>query len=246
WRKNGIITMLGVSEGLIKPEVASFQANTHDPSFYGKIGYEKDPEDGLRWRVTASHYNAMKSLRNTLYSGDRGGSRYYYMMEAEQTAGRGGVANTSYDSQFTSGRWNPGMSNRIAASMFNVFLKYNGLEFFGTYEIADGQNNGEVNADGEFATRQYNQLGGEVIYRLGEKEDFYIGARYNSVSGERSVEDDQPITITRIQAGFGWFIAPGVLAKMNYTTQDYGDFTSLEKYYNGNFHGFTVEAVIGF
>lgn len=236
WRKNGIILMGGVSEGLIKPDVGREQ-DSHDPSFYYKVGYDNEETEGLRWRLTLSNYIANKSQRNVLYHGDRGGSRYYYAMENE---------SASATSQAWSGRWDPGFSNKIQSLMINPFVKYNGLEFFLTYEMATGQRNGEVDKDGEFATRTYTQLAADVVYRFFEDESFYIGAKYNTINGERTVEDDNPITINRIEAGLGWFITPTVLAKAHYVTQDYVDFQPGEIYNEGNFHGFMVEAVVGF
>ena len=46
----------------------------------------------LRVRLTGSMYKTDKSLSNTLYSGDRAGSRYYYVLEntaATETAQAG-------------------------------------------------------------------------------------------------------------------------------------------------------------
>ena len=244
WRKNGIITMFGISEGLIHPDVARPQ-DSHDPSFYGKIGYDNEAKEGLRFRLTASHYNAMKASRNVLYHGDRGGSRYYSMME--NTA-------SSATSQAWSGRWDPGFSNRIAATMINPFIKYNGLEFFMTYEMSEGQKNGEVDENGKYATRKYTQIVADVVYRFFEDESFFIGARYNTITGDRSANAMDPkynntpgtISINRMEAGFGWFITPTVLAKCHYINQNYVDFMDTELQYKGNFHGFMVEAVIGF
>lgn len=236
WRKNGWIVMGGVSEGLIKPDVGVEQ-NSNDPSFYYKLGYDNDATEGLRYRLTLSNYIANKAQRNVMYSGDRAGSRYYYVMENEAATAT---------AQAWSGRWNPGFNNKLQALMINPFVKYNGFEFFGTFEMATGQRNGEVDKDGEFATRTYTQLAADLIYRFFEDESLFVGARYNTISGERTVEDDEPITINRIEAGLGWFITPNILTKANYVTQDYVDFQPGEIYNKGNFHGFMVEAIIGF
>lgn len=246
WRKNGIMVMGGISEGLIKPDVGGMQ-DTHDPSFYYKLGYDNEAEEGLRFRITLSNYIANKSKRNSLYAGDRAGSRFYYAMEGIETAGRGGQAPTSYVSQFTSGRYSPGYSNRIQAFMINPFVKYNGLELFMTYEMASGwSERSDFNKDGELTKRNTSQIAADLIYRFFEDESFFVGARYNTVTSERVVEDDDPITINRIEAGFGWFITKNVLVKGTYVTQDYVNYQEGEKEFEGNFHGFMVEAAIGF
>jgi hypothetical protein len=246
WRKNGIIVMGGISEGLIHPDVGEEQ-DIHDPSFYFKLGYDNEATEGLRWRLTLSSYNANKSQRNSLMWGDRAGSRYYYAMEGVTSPVRGGgTAPTNATDQAWSGRWNPSMGNKINTIMINPFVKYGGLEFFLTYEMMSGQNNGEVDKDGKFATRSYTQLAADVVYRFFEDESFYIGAKYNTISGERSVDDSDPITINRIEAGIGWFVTKNVLAKAHYVTQDYVNFQKSERYYEGNFNGFVIEAVLGF
>ncbi len=246
WRKNGAMVMGGISEGLIKPDIQRPQDN-HDPSFYWKLGYDSEAEEGLRWRVTVSGYHAQKSQRNTLMWGDRAGSRFYNVAEPVLSPQRGGgLGGTNSTSQAWSGRWNPGLTNKINTFMINPFIKYNGFEFFGTFEMMEGQRNGEVDQNGEFATRSYTQIVADVLYRFMEDESWYVGAKYATVSGERVVEDEDPITINRIEAGLGWFVTPNVLAKAHYVTQDYVNFQEGEHLYNANFHGFMIEGVIQF
>ena len=55
-------------------------------------------------RLTGSMYRADKAMSNTLYGGDRAGSRYYWVME--NTA-------ATESAQFTSGLINPGFMNKV-------------------------------------------------------------------------------------------------------------------------------------
>ena len=69
-------------------------------------------------------------MSNTLYGGDRAGSRYYCVLEntaATETA------------QKDSGLINPGFKNKVTAFQMNPFVKFRGLELFGVIERAEGQ-----------------------------------------------------------------------------------------------------------
>src|SRR5690606_2632047 len=101
----------------------------------------------------------------------------------------------------------------ITAFMFNPFVKYKGLEFFGTLELAKGK------TDAETDKRSTTQLAGELVYRFGEKENFFLGARYNTVDSEELSGDD--INIDRFQLGAGLFLTNNILAKVEYVNQEY-------------------------
>jgi hypothetical protein len=68
-------------------------------------------------------------MSDTLYGGDRAGSRYYFVLENTQA---------TESAQKDSGLLNPGFTNRVTALQLNPFVKYRGLEFFGILEHADG------------------------------------------------------------------------------------------------------------
>src|SRR5690606_39820228 len=118
-----------------------------------KLGYDKQINDDLRLRLTGSMYTTGKSSNVYLYNADRSGSRYYLVMEP---TGASAAAN------FRSGRYNPGLSNEITAFMINPFVKYKGLEFFGTFETASGK------TDAETDNRSVSQLAGELLYRFAQ------------------------------------------------------------------------------
>lgn len=129
--------------------------------------------------------------------------------------------------------------------MANLFLKYKGVEFFGTYENANGRTSKEEKM------RNATQWAGELIFRFGKEENFYVAGRYNTVTAELPAEGanfgiDNPVDITRIQAGAGWFINKYILAKVEYVTQEYKDYPSTSIFNGGEFDGVVVEAAIAF
>ena len=228
YRRNGFIAMVGATNGKLNQAVTAPGATS--PSLLWKLGYDKQLNEDLRVRVTGSMYNTAQSARSFLYAGDRAGSRYYFVMEMPDATSAG---------NFTSGRFNPALNNRLNAVMFNPFVKYKGLEFFGMYERAEGRNNNEVE------NRVFNQYGAELLYRFGQTENFYVGGRYNQVSGEQ-VGTGNDIDITRFQLGGGWFMTKNILAKIEYVNQDYKGFASGDRFEDGKFNGLMVEAVISF
>lgn len=228
YQRSGFLGMVGVSNGKLNQAVTG--PGTTSPSVLAKLGYDKQMNDDLRVRVTGSVYHTAHTGRTWLYAGDRAGSRYYLVMELPDASSAG---------NFTSGRFNPSLNNQLTAVMFNPFIKYKGFEFFGMYERAEGK------AAAEEETRVFTQLGAEALYRFGSTENFYIGGRYNQVSGELLGSGDD-IDITRVNFGGGWFMTKNVLAKIEYVNQSYDGFAAGDRFDEGQFNGLMVEAVISF
>ena len=230
-QSNGIIGVLGATNGRLNQSPTNKPGFGGSPAdkgrvFYGKLGYDKQMNEDLRLRLTGSFYSSSDgSTRDYLYSGDRAGARYYNVIES--------VANGG--SPF-SGRFSPGWGS-LNAFQINPFVKYNGLEFFGVYETT--KNNDDVG--GGFA-----QLGAELLYRFGGKEQLFVGGRYNAVSGEvadgASTQD-----ITRTNLGFGWFLTNNIALKTEVVTNKYeGDGWNGSKFQDAKFNGYVIEATIGF
>jgi hypothetical protein len=221
----GSITGTGgeVRGSVLNPEQRS-------PSYVGKLGFDRQLRNDLRVRLTTSVYRSTKSPSNTLYGGDRGGSRYYYVME-----------NTSAteSSQFTSGLLNPGLRNRVTAVQMNPFVKYRGLEAFGVIERASGGTTAEV------TDRTWHQYAGDVIYRFLPREQMFVGARYNKVDGNLATIVNK-VGASRYQLSAGWFVIPGLLMKTEYVKQTYTGFPALDIRNGGRFNGGMVEAVVAF
>lgn len=225
--RNGFIGMVSVTNGKLNQSVD--KVTKTDPSFIAKLGYDTMVNDDLRLRLTGSVYHTGKTANAYLYSGDRAGSRYYLVMSQE---GASPVAD------FATGRFNPGLRNEMTSFMINPFVKYQGLEFFGTYERATGK------ASTEIDNRTFNQYAAEVIYRFGNNENIYVGGRYNYVDGELMGGTD--IDITRFNLAAGWFMTKNVMAKVEYVNQKYGGFPKTDLKHEGQFDGVMLEAVISF
>ena len=95
---------------------------------------------------------------------------------------------------------------------------------------------------------EYTQLGAELLYRLGGNEQFYLGGRYNSVSGKDD-EASSERKIDRFNIGGGWFMTKNVVAKVEYVSQKYNDdavWGANSALQGGQFNGVMFEASIGF
>ena len=229
YQRNGFLGMVGFTNGKLNQSVEEgSNEKTGGASFIAKLGYDNQLTEDLRVRLTGSVYTTGYVPRNYLYTADRAGSRYYFVMENVDATAK---------SPFRSGRFDPGFSNRITAVMFNPFVKYNGLEFFGTVELAKGR------ASAETDNRSTTQLAGEVIYRFGQTENFFLGGRYNTVSSEQSFGD---VDINRFQFSAGYFLTKNILAKLEYVSQTYDGYPVDNILYDGKFNGLMVEAVISF
>lgn len=238
YRPSDFIFMVGLTSGIIKGDVNG--NNEKNPSVILKAGWDKQVSDDLRLRLTGSMYANSGSARNTLYAGDRAGSRYYLAMEGEYVSDRSGaIMSASESAQFTSGRMNPDLTYKINAVMINPFVKFKGLELFGTYERASGRNSRETE------DRVWNQIAADVIYRFMPREQLFIGGRYNTVSGPLAGSTTD-VTVNRSALAAGWFVTKNVVAKLEYVNQKYEDFETSDIRNGGQFNGVMIEAVVGF
>jgi hypothetical protein len=236
---NGFLAMGSMTNGKLNQSVSAPHLDDPailgtKPSYIAKLGYDNYftdsfNRDDLRVRLTGSIYHTSESANAYLYSADRAGSRYYLVMEGVDATPKG---------NFTSGRFNPGLRNELTSIMINPFLKYNGLEFFGTYERATGK--AAIEAD----DRTFNQYAGELLYRFGNNENFYVGGRYNFLDGELASGED--IDISRYNLAAGWFMTRNILAKVEYVNQEYNGFAPTDILHEGSFNGIMFEAAISF
>jgi hypothetical protein len=224
-RRAGLLGMVGFTNGEIKGAV-------NDPekrgwARYAKLGFDRQLNPDLRFRLTGSAYRADKSLNQTLFSGDRAGSRYYEVLVSA-------VGGNRY-----SGNIQPGFRNEVTAYVLNPFVKFRGLELFGVVEQAEGK------AAAEQETRRFNQYAGDVVYRFFRDERLYVGGRYNTVEG-RLQNFANDVSVNRWQFGGGWFVTPTILLKGEYVTQQYNDFPGADIRSGGRFNGFVMEGVVAF
>lgn len=235
-----LMVMVGLNNGLINGSVAEGEKK---PSVYFKAAYDKQVNDDLRFRLSASYYANAGAGRNTLFGGDRTGSRFFMVMEPAISKPRGATAYeaSSYSGNAFSGRINPNFPYEVSTFQISPFVKYQGLELFGTYEMASGRANYE--ADG--SERTVNQYSVEGIYRFAPDEQLFVAGRYNSVSGDLG-SGNSDVTVNRYELSAGWFPTPNLLLKLGYVNQDYKDFKPTDIRAEGNFKGMVVEAVVGF
>lgn len=225
YRRDGFIGMAGITNGRLNQTANSGTS----PSLYAKLGYDKQLNEDLRVRLTGSVYNTAHTQRLDFYDGDRAGSRYYFVME--------NTAATS-SANFRSGQIVPDFKNKLTSFMINPFVKYKGLEFFGTYENASGRNFAETDR------RTWNQYAAELLYRFGNNENLYIAGRYNGVDGKLAT--GQKVEVTRFNVGGGWFMTKNILTKLEYVNQKYDGYAPTNILYGGKFDGFVLEAAIAF
>jgi len=223
-----VIAMGAVTGGEIRGTVLT--PGQRGPTYIGKIGVDRQVNSDLRVRLTGSMYRADKSMSNTLYGGDRAGSRYYYVLEntaATETA------------QKDSGLLNPGFKNKVTAFQMNPFVKYRGLELFGVLERSEGK------ASTEATERIWKQFALDTVYRFFPDERMFAGVRYNKAYGELpGIAGD--VGANRWQIGGGWFVTPNVLAKVEYVKQDYFGYPVSNIKNGGQFKGMMLEGVIAF
>lgn len=226
-RANGFLAMGGVTGGEVHGQVTA--PGKRSPAVLGKLGFDRQLDPDLRVRLTGSIYATSRSASNTLYSGDRAGSRYYDVMENTLS---------TESNQAWSGAIQPGLSSRITAVVLNPFLRYRGLEFFGNVEQARGRSATET------TDRTWHQYAGEAVYRFAA-DRLYLGGRYNVVNG-RLAGMTTDVNVNRAQIGGGWFLLPTVLLKGEYMVQHYNDFPVTDIRNGGRIKGFMVEGTVAF
>ena len=244
---SGLFLMGGVTNGELDPTVvagtaidsATGKPNHYSAAFHGKLGFDKQVTTDFRFRLTGSVYSVKSANSNTLFGGDRTGSHYFDVMENPNVA-KGTTLSDENDYSPFSGRLNPGFSEEVNTFMVNPFLKYKGLEFFGTYENAKGRTIKEI------TQRQATQYAADLIYRFPQRsENFWIGVRYNTVTAAIQ-GNSQDITINREVASAGWFLTRNIMLKAEYVNQVYQHYDNTNILNGGKFYGTMLEASIAF
>jgi hypothetical protein len=228
YRRAGFILAGGVTQGTSDGQVQA--PGQHQPAYLAKIGYDSQINSDWRVRITAGMYSDAKATSNVLYSGDRGGSHYFDVLENSASSESGNA---------WSGNLQPGFSNRVASYVVNPFIKYHGFEFFGNVETSTG------GAASETSDRTWRQQSGDFIYRFLNEEKAYVAFRYNQAAGQL-VGNPVDANIVRTQFGAGLFLTRNILAKIEYVNQDYNKFLATDIRNGGNFKGLMFEGVVAF
>jgi hypothetical protein len=230
YQSNGWLAMASLTNGRLNQSVSD---TITKPAFIGKVGYDKQLNADVRFRLTGSIYTVKNTSSTYLYGGDRAGSRYYKVMDVV------GASTNDF-----SGRINPALKTNMTSFMINPFVKFKGLEFFGVYESSIGRD--DVKDAAFTGNRSWTQVAGELIYRFGKTEQFYAGGRYNTASGQLPGVETNKVKVDRINIGGGWFMTKNILAKVEYMSQTYTDYPTGNSLAGGKFNGLMLEAVIAF
>ena len=239
------------------------------PSLFAKIAYDKSSDD-LRYRLSASVYHNSNIQRNTMFAGDRTGSHWFGVMEPATIGGLPISIGTSPSNtatqagpNFASGRFDPGVSNRLTTINVSPFVKFKGLEIQGGVDLISGSVYGDtLRTAGTLAweKRAWTQIYGEAVYRFLKNEELFIGARFVQATGEPSGMrygandvalgftngNQAKVNINRFSVSAGYFPTKNMLLKVEYNSQKYKDFPWADYRHEGIISGFMVEAVIGF
>jgi hypothetical protein len=237
-QRNGLLAVIGVTNGKLNQSVVVNSNSDNKPSFFGKVGYDKQLSSDIRFRLTGSWYiNNGVTTGTWLYGGDRAGARYFDVLHTVPDVDgntQGGEFDGRYNARFT----------KLTAIQINPFIKFKGLEFFGIYELANGNNEftqPQADKEGDFT-----QLAAELLYRFGQDEKLYFGARYNTVSGKPLESASDNREITRLNIGGGWFLSKNILTKVEYVNQQYKGNAWTGRFAGAEFNGINIEAVISF
>jgi hypothetical protein len=221
------LAMSSITGGEVHGQVT--QPKQRSASFIEKVGFDRQLTPDLRVRITGSAYANWRAASNTLFTGDRGGSPFYDVLE-----------NTASNEQSNawSGQLRPGFANSIHSYVVNPFIKFQGLELFGNIETVTGK------GDAETRRRTLRQQVADVVYRFAGNR-LYVAGRYDGVEGQMpNIPND--ISVKRGEFGGGWFVTPIILAKAEYVTQKYNDFPVTDIRNGGKFSGFMITGTVAF
>ncbi len=249
---NGLFAVVALTNGEIRGNIKDPQKRS--PAVILKGGFDRQLSEDLRVRLSASYRGQESAISNTLYSGDRAGSNYFFVGEN---------TTATESAQFTSGRVNPGFGDALTAFVINPFVKFNGLEFFGMYEMAKGRGQEVGTPAVSPPYREVTQMMAELVYRFGAGEKFYVGGRYNTVEGQIGQAPTAGATnfnyftpgptfiatepsVLRTALSAGWFITPSLLLKAEYMNQTYEDFIRSDIRSGLKINGFMIQAVTAF
>jgi hypothetical protein len=237
FRKSSIIAMGGITSGILKQDLVTFNArdssyttyNTlNELAYYWKAGYDKAFNDDFSLRLTLSGYHNPENHSGSLYNGDRTGSRYYLVMKLITDQ----ATDVDIKSGHTSGNFGPGSLKKTNSYMINLFTQYRGLEIFGTYETMSGITTSDKDT-------KFTQMAIEGLYYFGAERNFFGGIRYNLVN-----DKENDLSVNRLQVGAGWYLIPSIMLKAEYVKQSY---TDSPIYGDGaGFNGFMIETAVSF
>jgi len=172
YNRSGWISMLGATNGnlnqstqqVVYPTSGPNINSTVSPTVLAKFGYDKQIDKDLRIRLTGSYYHSANLGNSNLYSSSRSGFGFWGVLNNNAYKNNGVDVPANFNVTSTpEATFNPGFKNWATSIMLNQFIKYKGLELFGTIEFASGGDKAGYNDK-----RTANQYAGDVIYRFGK------------------------------------------------------------------------------
>ncbi|MFT3739265.1 MAG: hypothetical protein QM786_10945 [Breznakibacter sp.] len=260
FRHNGILAMVGTNSGNLKPALGGTSKDettgdlvydeynlTNELAYVWKLAYDKQINDDLRVRAALSGFSCAESHSVTFHSGDRTGSRYYFVMNKQATDG----SDFDVTKNFMSGNFYPASGISDNTIVANIFAQYKGFEIFGTYEKATGDVKKTTTTAPYYSIVPYDftQLAIEGVYRFGKQKQWQLGARYNTVKDDKApadsrIEAGKDYSVDRIQLAAGWYMTKNIITKFEYVKQNYDNWATYGK--DAGFDGFMIEAGISF
>jgi hypothetical protein len=200
---SNMFVMGGITNGKENPsDTTESDVSSTTPAFYGKVGYDSQLSEALRFRVNGSYYYSSGNGNSGMYGASKAGA------VSENIFGNAGDAGQA---------WAPmGSYADLGIAKLDTFVKYNDTEFYGTLEFADSDKAyaGDVEVDSEKELMHY-AIG--IVQRFaGDK--LYAAARYESATVETNAAADEELT--QYQIGLGWFLSKNAVAKLEYIKQE--------------------------
>jgi hypothetical protein len=228
--------LLGTTGGTTKGD----NKDDHGFAVYTKLAYDTDISDASRFRLSASYYTVDHSdngpsaypgfdgTKSYLYAGNRSGSPYSFLFDAETDAGTI-LPKTSQD---------------VGAYMVNLLFQWQATELFLNYDkVEDADPDGS--ASDASLKEAWDQMAVDVKQGLGENA--YIAVRYNKAQHLKAAGVSSEEEVLRSQVAFGYYLTSSSLLKLEYVSQEYKNFASVGDLRNGGkFSGFIAEGSVHF
>ena len=161
----------------------------------------------LRVRLTGSMYKTDKAMSDTLYSGDRAGSRYYFVLE-----------NTAATEIGAEG---------LRAAQSRLQEQGHGVSDEPVREVSAGwscsacSSRRRAGRSTEATDRTWNQYALDTVYRFLPDEQAVRRCALQQGAGSSWQASPATSGANRWEFGGGWFITANVLAKAEYVNQKY-------------------------
>jgi len=240
--------MVGITNGQANPQDVSKvnydedagTASSNRYAFYGKVGFDHQYNDDLRFRATESIYSINGANRQDLYESDKAGNVITSVFGAgnSDAISSGWQAMAGYIKK-PNGAYVYKQAADILASKTNLFLKYKDSELYGMYEYV----NGADVYDKDMKMRHYAIDAVQRFYN----DKFWLAARYENAVVEYAdaFNDFGDAELTQYQLTAGWFLSKNAVAKIEYIDQKREKF-SIYKNGDAEFKGFMVNASLSF